>query len=106
MQTIHGEKIQNIGLSAFNGIVSPAAVMANQAKKLKIREYISWSACFGVIFILTGLLKFLKVGVAMDMVTSAFFYLSILGLSCFVYKIISFPKSYVEKETADFHNLN
>jgi hypothetical protein len=106
MQTIKGEKKQNIDLSSFKAISSPSPVLRNQANKLKVREYISWSISFGVIFFLTGLLKFLNVGVTMDPVTKTLFYLSIVGLICSIYKIISVPRANIRHESSRFHNLN
>jgi len=85
---------------------SQAPVSPNQEKRLKIREFISWSICFAIISGLTGLLKFLKVGVTMDSVTSILFYLSLAGLVFFVTKIIMICKNPVDLNADNLHELN
>lgn len=91
MQTIRGQKTNDISQAGFRPSFAKSDSI-NQANKLKIREFISWSVCFAVITVITGLLKILKIGITMDTVTSVLFYFSIAGLVWFVYKIFSLPK--------------
>jgi len=98
MQTVHKQNMISPGYnSSFSRIPDPA----NQAKRLKIREFISWSVCFATIAGLTGLMKILKVGVTMDTVTSGLFYLSLLGLIFFISKIISASKNPVQLKSSN-----
>ena len=107
MQTAH-EKAQMIKttLSGIRSSISQTPDSPNQAKKLKIREFISWSVCLAVISGLTGLIKFLKVGVTMDTVNSALFYLSLGGLIFFISKIIRLSKNPVQTGFQASHELN
>jgi hypothetical protein len=106
MQTIREGKIEDIHISAFKSLASYNPSLANPEKRLKQREYISWSICFGIISFLTGLLKFLKVGVTMDSVTSILFYLSLVGVFYFVYKSFSLSKNNLRGNSNTFHGLN
>ncbi|HEY2348407.1 MAG TPA: hypothetical protein VGH64_05300, partial [Puia sp.] len=65
-----------------------------------------WSVCFAVVCGLTGLLKYLKVGVTMDTITSALFYLSLAGLIYFITRIIMMSKSPVQLHSTNLHELN
>jgi hypothetical protein len=105
MQTV-GE--QNMITPGYSASFSKVQVPANQTNRLKIREFISWAVCFGIITVLTGLLKYLKVGVTMDSVTSALFYLSLFGAAFFIYRIImlSTSKSRIQLEGNNLHELN
>jgi hypothetical protein len=105
MQTVRGQKIIDISAAGFS--VSPSqSQVPNQAKRLRIREFISWSVCFAVVAGLTGLLMFLKVGVTMESVTSVLFYLSLAGLIYFVSKIILVSRIPVQMNTRTLHELN
>ena len=106
MQTILEEKIEGSHISAFKSLASYNQSLVNPEKRQKLKEYISWSICFGIISFLTGLLKFLKVGVTMDSVTSIFFYFSLVGVSYFVYKSFSLSKSNLRGNSSTFHGLN
>jgi hypothetical protein len=92
----------------YSSSFSKVQVPANQPNRLKIREFISWAVCFAVVTALTGLLKYLKVGITMDAVTSALFYLSLFGVTFFVYRIIvlSTSKTRVHLDGNKFHELN
>lgn len=77
-----------------------------QIKKLKIKEFISWAVCFAVISGLTGLMKYMKVGVTMDSVTNVMFYGSLAGFIYFVLKIIRISKIPVQMHSGSAHALN
>ncbi|HEY4935929.1 MAG TPA: hypothetical protein VII44_05080 [Puia sp.] len=106
MHTIREQKVIDISQGGFRSSFSSAMVSANQAKRLKISEFISWSVCFAIVSGLTGLMKFLKVGLTMDTVTSILFYLSLAGLAYFIYKIISLSKTPVQARIHPIHELN
>ena len=106
MQTIREGKVEDIHVSAFKSFVPSNPVLANPAKRLKQREYISWVVCFGIVSFLTGLLKFLKVGITMDSITSTLFYFSLVGLFYFLYKIFSLSKNKLSESSGSFHGLN
>ncbi len=104
MQTVRKQNMKSPG---FSSSISNIPVSENQAKRLKIREFISWAACFAVITGLTGMLKILKVGITMDSVTSWMFYLSIVGLVYFIFRIISISRNPVQMmERNQIHELN
>ena len=96
----------DISPARFSSGFSQAPVSPNQEKRLKIREFISWSVCFAIVTALTGLLKFLKVGITMDTVTSILFYLSLAGLIYFVTRIILLSKNPVHLPSRNLHELN
>jgi hypothetical protein len=91
MHTIRRQKTIDISPAGFRSSFDNQDSI-NHANRLKIREFISWSVCFAVIMVITGLLKVLKIGITMDTVTSVLFYFSIAGLGWFIYKIFSLPK--------------
>ena len=105
MQTFHKNDV-DISPIRFNSGLPQQANSSDTEKRLKIREFISWSACFAIICGLTGLLKFLKVGITMDTVTSVLFYLSLAGLIYFVARIIMMSKSPVQLHARNLHELN
>ena len=90
----------------YSSSFSKSPIPTIQEKRLKIREYISWSVCFAIISSLTGLMKFLKVGITADTVTSVLFYLSLFGLGFFITRIISVSKNPVQVEESTRHELN
>src|SRR5450432_1343934 len=106
METIHGQKLVDNSVSSFMPVGSFDLGSSNREKRLKSREFISWSVCFGVVSFLTGLLKFLKIGVTMDSVTTVLFYLSLAGLFYFTYRVLSLSKNPLHKNTGSFHRLN
>lgn len=107
MQTLSGQKTRNDSTSTFQSSVSPDVVsINNRAKQLKIREFISFSVCLAIIALITGLLKFLKIGVTMDSVTSGLFYLSLGGLTWLIYRIYKLSKDQVQTNKLSKHELN
>jgi hypothetical protein len=106
MQTIREQKsIDNLP-SRFKSSFSAFPISSDQAKRLKIKEFISWSVCFALIFGLTGLMKLLKLGVTMDSVTSILFYLSLAGLIYFIRRIILLSRNPVQVNSEVLHELN
>jgi hypothetical protein len=106
MHTIQEDKVHDSHFSALRSTNSPIPLPKDSDQKLKQREYISWTISFAVISLLTGLLKFLKLGVTMDSVTSGLFYLSVVGLVYFIYKIFSSPKKHAVQNLSSVHSLN
>jgi hypothetical protein len=106
MQILRDEKIGEIRASAFKSPVIPNSFPAKPEKSFIKNENISWLICFGIVCFLTGMLKFLKVGVTMDTVTSVFFYVSLIGMFYFLYKIFSAPKISPRENADVFHSLN
>jgi hypothetical protein len=92
MHTIRGQKTIDTSQTGFRSSFSTDPVSSDLVKRFKVREFISWSVCFAIITIITGLLKFLKIGITMDSVTSILFYFSIAGLGWFIYKIYTLSK--------------
>ncbi len=105
MQTFRRNNV-DISPVQFNAGFSQKPVPPIGEKRLKIKEFISWAACFAVISGLTGLLKYLKVGVTMDTVTSVLFYLSLAGLIYFVTRIIILSRTQVQIHPNNLHELN
>jgi|SRR5664279_1655975 len=103
MQTIQEQSRIGLSGSGFQGGQSQVGFAVN---RLKIKEFTSWSVCFAVIGVLTGLLKFLKLGVTMDSVTSVLFYASLMALAFFIYRIVSLSKTPVEEKRNNYHELN
>jgi hypothetical protein len=103
MQTV---REQNMIAPGFGTSISNVPVPDSQLKRLKIREFGSWAACFGVIAGLTGMIKIMKIGITMDSVTSAMFYSSLLALAFCVYRIISLVRMPVSLSGNQRHELN
>ena len=78
----------------------------DQSKGLKIREFISWAVCFGIVTMLTGFLKILNIGVTMEPVTSIFFYSSLAGLAYFAAKAFRLSRTVTPQQPADLVRLN
>jgi hypothetical protein len=106
MQILREEKTDEIRASAFKSPASLNSLPAKPTKSLIRNENISWLICFGIVSILTGMLKFLKVGITMDTITSVFFYISLIGVFYFFYKILSASKINPQKSAGSFHGLN
>jgi hypothetical protein len=106
MQTIREPKTNDISPTRVISSNTTVQLSANQTKKLKIREYISWSVCFVIISGLTGLMKLLKIGVTMDSVTSILFFLSLGGLTYFISKIYLFSRNPVRTNSKILQELN
>ena len=105
MQTFRRNNV-DISPVQFNAGFSEQPIPPVREKSLKIKEFISWAACFAIISGLTGLLKFLKIGVTMDTVTSALFYLSLAGLIYFITRIVLLSRSQVQIHSNNLHKLN
>ena len=105
MQTFRRNNV-DISPVQFNSGFSQQPVPPIKEKTLKIKEFISWAACFAVVSGLTGLLKFLKVGVTMDTVTSILFYLSLAGMIYFITRIVVLSRSQVQIHSNNLHELN
>jgi len=106
MQTFHKNDVDRSPIR-FNSGFSPSTHSQKSEKRLKIREFLSWAACFAIIGGLTGLLKYLKIGITMDAVTSALFYLSLAGLTYFIARIIILlSKRPVQLHSGNLHELN
>ena len=106
MQTVRRQNRTDVPSSGFKSQISQVPASKNQAKRLKIREYISWSACFFVITLLTGLIKFLKLGITMESVTSTVFYLSLAGLVYFISRIYQISRTTVREKGPEVVHLN
>ena len=107
MQTLTGQtRIIDNSSSSLRSSLLPAQFPTNQSKKSKIGEFISWSVCFAIIAGLTGMMKWMKVAVTMESITSGLFYLSIAGLIYFIYRIISLSGSNVQNNFRIRHELN
>lgn len=105
MPTVYNQEAIDTSTSGFTGMPKPPSV-SNQARKSKIREFISWSVCFAIVAGLTGFMKFLKIGVTMDSVTSILFYLSVAGLIFFIFRIALLSKNQANLNVNNVHELN
>jgi len=105
MQTFRRNNV-DISPVQLNAGFSQHPVPPVREKRLKIKEFLSWAACFAVIAGLTGLLKYLNVGITMDTVTSSLFYLSLAGLVYFIARIVILSRSRVEIHSSNLHELN
>ena len=76
------------------------------AKKLQMRDAVSWSICFGIVAVLTGALLLYKIGVTMSNVTSLLFFLSLAGLVFFSSKAIRLFGSHEVDRNIKSTNLN
>jgi hypothetical protein len=104
MQTVREQaKLIDISHSGYNDSLSQIPDPSNQIKKLKISEFISWSVCFSVICLLTGLLIYFQLGVTMESVTYALFFLSLAGLIYYISKIITLSKVPVSSPGKPLH---
>jgi hypothetical protein len=105
MQTV---RKQNLITPGYSSSFSKVQIPESQSKGLKIREFISWTICFAIVTALTGLLKFLKIGITMDTVTSTLFYLSLFGAGFFICRIIliSTSKTQTALKESNLHELN
>jgi hypothetical protein len=106
METVRGQRRAEIQSSGFTPSYSKTPVSENQVNHLKIREFISWLVCFTVIGCLTGIMKFLKLGITAESITSALFYISVLAVAYFTYRIISLSRNPVPLKSGKLHELN
>jgi hypothetical protein len=105
MQTFRRNNV-DISPVQFNAGFSQSTSSPSKEKRLKIREFISWTICCAVVFGLTGLLKFLKVGITMDSITSSLFYVSLAGLIYFITRIVLISKIPDQVTSGKLHELN
>jgi hypothetical protein len=93
MQTIR-QKPQLIDLPepSFTAHISRQMLSQKHIKAMKISESLSWIVSFGIILLITGGLKFLKLGITMSAVTSGLFYLALAGIAYFIFNIIRLNK--------------
>ena len=106
MQTLREQGRIDLSNSGFQTSQSRPTVTADPENRLKIKEFTSWSVCFGIVTALTGLLKYLKVGVTMDSITSVLFYTSLFALAYFIYRIISLSRNPAQVKRNNYHELN
>jgi hypothetical protein len=106
MQTLREQGRMGLSNSVFQAGQSQPGVTANPENRLKIKEFTSWSVCFAIVCALTGLLKYLKVGITMDSITSVLFYSSLSGLAYFIYRIISMSRNPGQVKRNNYHELN
>lgn len=106
METVRRQRRAEIQPSGFTSSYSKTPVSENQVNHLKIREFISWLVCFAVIGCLTGIMKFLRLGITAESITSALFYISVLAVAYFTYRIISLSRNPVPLKSGKLHELN
>jgi len=106
MDTVREQARMNIQSSGFIPNYSPSSTTENQSTRIKIRESISWLVSFALITFLTGLLKFLKIGVTVESITSALFYTSLFAVSYFIYRIVVLSRNTVQLKKENLHELN
>jgi hypothetical protein len=93
MQTVRSHsKLIDTSLSGYNSPHSQIPDPSGQIKKLKISELKSWSVCFSIISILTGLLMYMRLGVTMENITSVLFFFALSGLIYSIYRIVKLSK--------------
>ena len=106
MQTVRGQNRIDINSSGFRSQLPQAPDSINQVKRLKIREFISWSVCFFVMAFLTGLMKFFQLAVTMESVTSVIFWLSLAGLIYFVTRLVQISRTSTQGKRSEVVHLN
>jgi hypothetical protein len=106
MQTIREQKMADKLPVRLTSTYSTDQNLLIQVKNAKIREYKSWSACFAIISGLTGLMKWLKIGITMDSINSILFFSSIAGLIYFVSRIYLLLKNPARSGSKSLHELN
>jgi hypothetical protein len=106
MNTVREQARININSSGFIPHYSPSSATENQSTRIKIRESVSWLVSFAVISFLTGLLKFLKIGVTVESITSALFYISLFSVSYFIYRIVALSRNTAQLRKGNLHELN
>ena len=106
MQATREQDRARLSDSGFYPDNSQVRVSDGQANKLKIREFTSWSVCFAIVVVLTGLLKYLNLGITVESITSVLFYSSLLALVYFIYRIVTIPRNSIQVKRNHFHELN
>ena len=96
----------DISPSGIKSSFSQVPVNPNQEKRMKIREFVSWSVCFAVISGLTGLMLILNVGITVASITSILFYSSLAGLAYCISRIIQLYRDSVQLNNKQIHELN
>jgi len=93
MQTIL-DKTHGIGRapSSFQAVVAPETVSSGSENKLKTREFISWAACFAVLFLITGLIKWMGLETTMGSVTNFLFFVSLAGTAYFIMRALGISR--------------
>jgi hypothetical protein len=108
MQTVREQSGKGMGPAEYRSFSTQTQtpVSEYQTKRLKIVEFRSWSVCFSVIVVLTGMLKIFKLGITMDSITSFLFFSSLGGLAYFIYRIVTISRSPVQLKANILHELN
>lgn len=108
MQTTREQIRKTVSTADFRPSLTPAQALVseNPEKRVKMNEYKSWSVCFSVIVLLTGLLKVLKLGVTMETLNSLLFYGSLGALAFMIYRVRSLSKGATPFKIKGQHDLN
>jgi hypothetical protein len=106
MQTIREQQSTDQSPVRLTPSYTTDSDILNQSKTLKIREYKSWSVCFAIIVGLTGLMKWLNIGVTMDSVNSILLFFSLMGLIYFVSRIYLLSGKAPRPDSKKLHELN
>ena len=89
MESLQQEaRVTNVVRSGEKIFIPGSTTASPSARKLQIRDAVSWSVCFGVVAMLTGALLLYNIGVTMSTVTSLLFYFSLAGFIFFVARAI------------------
>ena len=89
MESLQQEaRVTNVVHSGKKIFIPGSTTASSSARKLQIRDAVSWSVCFGVVAMLTGALLLYNIGVTMSAVTSLLFYFSLAGFIFFVARAI------------------
>ena len=97
MQTIL-DKTHSIGRapSSFQAAITPETVRPGSKNGLKTSEFISWAVCFAILFLITGLIKWLGLETTMDFVTNFLFFVSLAGTVYFIFRALSISRKALE----------
>jgi hypothetical protein len=107
MQTIQKPPSRyNRSESGILNTIPTGSISSEEAKKMKIREFISWSVCLAIVTSLTGLLLFLKVGITMESITIPLFWLSLGGMLYCISRIILISRRPLHFKASPVHELN
>ena len=107
MQAIrHNPQEIDFSESSFQSKIITTSISKKDAKRLRIKEFKSWSFCFGVVALLTGVLIYFQLGVTMESVTLPLFFISLSGLIYFISKVILFSNSGNPEDVSSASQLN
>jgi len=108
MQTAREQFRKAASAAGYRPYQTPAEAMVseNQLKRVKMNEFRSWTVCFSIIVLLTGLMKVLKLGVTMESLNSILFYGSLGALAYLIYRMRTFPKASAQLKNNALHELN